>query len=189
MYTSDFEDALNHAMQYEVGKFWKLTPDVELGLIATPAQRRAVGYVNDPADAGGETKFGIAKNANPTVDIKKLTWPQAQQIYFQRYWLAGSCDRMPSALAVLHFDGCVNHGVGAAAKFLQRALGVRDDGEIGPVTLGRLENADILAVCDSICRQRAEFYHSIVKRKPNQSKFLKGWLARINDVAAYIKTL
>ena len=28
------------------------------------------GYVNDPADPGGETKYGISKKAYPTVDIK-----------------------------------------------------------------------------------------------------------------------
>lgn len=189
MYTNAFEHALNHAMLYEVGKFWKITPDVELGLISTREQRRAVGYVNDPLDAGGETKFGIAKNANPNVDIAKLTWPQAQQIYYQRYWLAGKCDRMPARLAILHFDGCVNHGITNAAKFLQRALGVADDGVIGPATLARLQSADEQQVCDNICRQRADFYRAIVERRPNQARFLNGWLTRISEVGQYIENI
>ena len=29
------------------------------------------GYVNDPDDPGGETKYGIAKKSNPDVDIKE----------------------------------------------------------------------------------------------------------------------
>ena len=31
------------------------------------------GYVNDPADPGGETKFGISKAAYPALDIAALT--------------------------------------------------------------------------------------------------------------------
>ena len=189
MYTETFERALNHAMLYEVGKFWKLTPSVELGLIGTREQRRAVGYVNDPVDAGGETKYGIAKSGNPGVDITNLDWPQAKQIYFEKYWLAGRCDKMPEKVAILHFDGCVNHGVTNAAKFLQRAVGVVDDGVIGPVTLSELQISDIDEICDSICKQRAEFYYAIVARRPNQSRFINGWLARINEVSDYIKNL
>ena len=29
------------------------------------------GYVNDPKDPGGETKYGISKRAHPDVDTKK----------------------------------------------------------------------------------------------------------------------
>ena len=31
------------------------------------------GYVNDPNDLGGETKYGITKRFYPDVDIKNLT--------------------------------------------------------------------------------------------------------------------
>ena len=96
---------------------------------------------------------------------------------------------MPEKVAILHFDGCVNHGVTNAAKFLQRAVNVVDDGMIGPVTLGRLQASDVDGVCDSICRQRADFYNAIVARKPSQARFIKGWLARINEVSDYIKNL
>ena len=31
------------------------------------------GYVNDPDDRGGETKYGISKLSYPSLDIKNLT--------------------------------------------------------------------------------------------------------------------
>ena len=185
MSTEAFEAAVDHAMLYEVGGHWQLTPEVEAGLVDTREQRKAVGYVDDPLDRGGETKFGIAKNANPDVDIYNLTWEEAKGIYFHRYWQAGHCGELPSRVAVLHFDGCVNHGIGRANKFLQRALGLNDDGAVGPQTLGAANDADPIETCLAICDQREKFYRSIVANKPNQSRFLKGWLRRIDEMRAF----
>ena len=39
------------------------------------------GYVNDPLDPGGETKFGISKRSYPTLDIAALTREDARAIY------------------------------------------------------------------------------------------------------------
>ena len=44
------------------------------------------GYVNNPNDRGGETKYGISKRAYPNVDIKNLTLDKAKQIYYNDYW-------------------------------------------------------------------------------------------------------
>jgi lysozyme family protein len=185
MYSDAFEAAVDHAMLYEVGGHWQLTPEVEAGLIETREQRKAVGYVDDPLDRGGETKFGIAKNANMDVDIYHLTWEEAKEIYFHRYWIKGSCDDLPGRVAVLHFDGCVNHGVGRANKFLQRALGLDDDGVVGPMTLSAANDSDPIEICLNICDQREQFYRAIVANKPNQSRFLKGWLRRINEMREF----
>lgn len=185
-YTKAFESAVDHAMIYEVGGFWNIKhPAVNGGLINTPANRKAVGYVNDPDDMGGETKFGVAKNANPDLNIRNLTWDQAKAVYFNRYWLAGKCDQMPGRVAVLHFDVCINNGVGRAAIFLQRALGVVADGAIGPATLGKLRASDPIAVCNKISDLREQFYRDIVKNKPVQVKYLSGWLRRCNEMRAF----
>lgn len=183
------EIAIEHAMLYEVGGFWKLTPDVRAGLISTAAQRKAVGYVNNPHDAGGETKFGIAANANTNVNIKTLTWDAAENIYVKQYWLRGSCDKLNPRVAILHFDGCVNHGVQRANKFLQQALGVVQDGVIGPVSLKKLDACDDDEICTKICRFRSDFYRQIVKNKPSQSIFLAGWLFRISDIEAFVRDI
>lgn len=188
-YSESFNKALLHAMRYEVGQHFTLTPEVIQGLCETPGQRRATGYVNDPLDAGGETKFGIAKNANPTLNIKALTWAQAEAVYYNKYWLAAQCDRLNDispSLTVLHFDGAVNHGITNAARFLQRSIGVIPDGVIGPVTLQKLRVADERLVLNSICDAREIFYRAIVKQRPNQSRFLNGWLRRINEMRAFV---
>lgn len=185
-YTQQFDDALNHAMLYEVGGFWKLTPDVIKGLCGTPAQKKATGYVNDPADTGGETKFGVAKNANPTLNIKTLTWEDTKAVYFKKYWLAASCDKLPPKVASIVFDSAINHGVGRATKFLQQAAGVATDGDIGPVTLAKISSADQNGLCSKIADLRVKFYKDIVAAKPTQAKFLNGWLRRIDEVRTFV---
>jgi len=186
-YTKAFERAIDHAMLYEVGGFWNVNhPAVAQGLINTAANRKAVGYVNDPYDSGGETKFGVAKNANQDLNITKLTWAQAKSVYFVRYWLAGKCDQLPARLAVLHFDGCVNHGVARANKFLQTALGVPADGVVGPVTIAKAKAANEMNILNSVCSQREAFYRSIVKNNATQARYLTGWLRRITEVRAFV---
>ena len=68
------------------------------------------GYVNDPDDPGGETKFGISKRAYPSLDIKTLSKEAAKHLYFKDYWKAGGCVvLLEPKLAIVHFDACVNH--------------------------------------------------------------------------------
>lgn len=183
---ANFEQALAHAMIYEVGAFFDPTdPETQAGLISTKAQRRKVGYVNDPLDAGGETKYGVAANANPGVDIARLTWDQALEIYYKKYWIAGGCHLLPPRVASIHLDGCINHGVIRASKFLQQIAGVQQDGMVGPGTARAVAAMDEFEVCDRLAARREEFYHTIVINKPSQSRFLNGWLARIEGVREY----
>jgi lysozyme family protein len=178
-----FEAAFNHVMLYEVGAFWDpKDADVINGNCSTRDQRRKVGYVNAPADHGGETKYGVAQNANPNVDVKALTLKGAMDVYFTCYWLRGKCDQLPASVSLIHFDGCINHGIGRANRFLQRAVGVQDDGVVGPVTIGKINEADPVELIKSIADQRAKFCQAIVQRDPSQGVFLKGWLRRINEV-------
>lgn len=94
------------------------------------------GYVNDPHDPGGETKFGITKRQYPGEDIAGLTLARAQEIYRHDYWQAVRGDELPWPLALLVFDSAVNQGVGAAIRNLQATLGVKVDGDLGSITLG-----------------------------------------------------
>lgn len=186
-----FERALDHAMLYEVGSFWNLdTPGAREGLIATAAQRRACGYTNDPADRGGETKYGVAKTANPDVNITDLDWEGAKRIYMKRYWYPADCEDIASMglprLALLHFDGAVNHGVGRAVLFLQQAVGAKADGDIGPETLSLLSSVDESLTVNKIAELRTAFYNKLVASDPSQGKFLNGWLRRIDEIKGYL---
>lgn len=177
-------------MKYEVGGHWNLeTPGVREGLIGTKEQRRNVGYVNDPDDRGGETKYGIAKNANMDLDITNLDWEGAKRVYYKRYWLQGDCEDLPPRLALMHFDGCVNHGIGRAARFLQRAVGATEDGDIGPETLSKLAQLDEMEVVDKVAKLREQFYEDIVESNPSQAKFLNGWRRRITEVWEFIHNI
>ena len=84
------------------------------------------GYVNDPDDAGGETKYGIAKRWYPNVDIKNLTKEQAKHIYHTDYWKPAKCDSVPPKLRHIYFDMCVNFGRRGAVKVLQQAANFND---------------------------------------------------------------
>ena len=89
------------------------------------------GYVNDPRDAGGETKYGISKRAYPNVNIKDLTLDQAKAIYRADYWNKCHIDELPENVRFDMFDMAVNSGIGGAVKCMQRALGVTADGVWG----------------------------------------------------------
>lgn len=186
-----FDFAINKLMLYEVGKHWNLNhPAVANGLINTADNRKAVGYVNDPLDNGGETKFGVAQSANPELNIKSLSWDAAKRVYFRKYWLASSADDVSliaPKVSLIHFDGAVNHGVGRASKMLQQALGVIPDGDIGPKTLNALRGIDPDIVCSRLATIRRAFYNGIVAANPSQKRFINGWMARINEVESYAK--
>lgn len=100
------------------------------------------GYVNDPTDPGGETKYGISKRSYPNLDIANLTLDAAKSIYASDFWQACSCDQMPWPLCLFVFDMAVNQGQPTARVMLQRSLGVAADGVIGPVTLAAANKMD-----------------------------------------------
>lgn len=92
------------------------------------------GYVNDPRDPGGETKYGISKRSYPHLNIRSLTLAQAHEIYLADFWRRAGCHDMPPRLAFIVFDAAVNNGVAAAVRWLQTAVGAAVDGAYGPNT-------------------------------------------------------
>lgn len=130
-------------------------------------------YTNDPVDPGGETKYGISKRAYPDVDIKSLTLAEAEQIYYNDYWLKAGCDTMDKDLAIVVFDAAVNCGVGRTKSWLAE--------------LNEKENlAEAKRSARWMIQRRIQYYKDIVVKKPALQKFLKGWLNRVNDLSKYI---
>jgi lysozyme family protein len=111
------------------------------------------GYSNDPKDPGGETNWGISKRAYPDVDIKGLTRDGAKAIYLRDFWNRIEADTLPTSVAYQVFDFGVNSGIETAVRYLQRALGVADDGNYGPVSRAA---AAAIAEPDLIMRLLAE---------------------------------
>lgn len=137
------------------------------------------GYVNDPKDPGGETKFGISKRAYPDLDIKNLSLADAKAIYHRDYWLKCRCDEVPYPVALIAFDTAVNMGVGAAIKLLQTACSVTSDGIFGSQTMAKLQAMDPVSLVAGFCTLRMERYTSL----PTFQRFGRGWTKRSFETA------
>tara|TARA_B100000131_G_C17873197_1_gene515099 strand:+ start:172 stop:648 length:477 start_codon:yes stop_codon:yes gene_type:complete len=141
------------------------------------------GYVNDPDDPGGETKYGIAKKFNPDVDIKNLTIEGAKEIYYEKYWKPSKADQVPNRLKHIYFDMVVNFGQGGAVRVLQEAAvskghNIKVDGGIGPNTIKAIQNVET----DRVRAYRVLKFARIVIKRPTQEKFWLGWFRRASDV-------
>lgn len=130
------------------------------------------GYVNDPNDKGGETKFGISKKSYPNEDIAKLTLGRAKELYYKDFWAMTPTDSVDDATAFILFDIAVNCGVRRAKILLQRACGVTADGIIGKQTLAAIENTKDL--CERLTFERIKYYQSL----PDYKHFGNGWMLR-----------
>ncbi|MBI5328869.1 MAG: hypothetical protein HZB80_11375 [Deltaproteobacteria bacterium] len=75
------------------------------------------GYVNNPADPGGETNYGISKKAYPALDIKNLSQDAAKEIYKKDYWSKAGCESAEWPMCVVILDAAVQHGVSRALEF------------------------------------------------------------------------
>ena len=136
------------------------------------------GYVNDPTDRGGETKYGIASKYYPNEDIKGMTEKRAKEIYWNDYWLKSFCDKLPPEVRLMHFDTSVNMGISRASKFLQESIGVTVDGIVGKITLSKAHKCDL----KTYSRLRLTYYTKIILNKPKQIKYINGWFNRVLDV-------
>ena len=136
------------------------------------------GYVNDPHDRGGETKYGISKRSYPRLNIKALTLSDAKTIYKRDYWDRAQGDKMEWPLNFNVFDGAVNSGVSASNKWLQQAVGLSGkavDGKVGPITMGEVKKHNPVALTARYCGERLEGMADM-KTWANHGK---GWARRI----------
>lgn len=152
---------------------------------------REGGYVNHPADRGGPTRFGITQatladyrgykvNAG---DVEALTETEAWKIYRKRYLEDTGIAKIPNPeLRGVVLDAAVNHGPVRAIAMLQRAIGVPDDGVIGPVTLAAMPYLNARSVCVKFLAQRCRFYGAIISADHSQAVFAKGWANRLADL-------
>lgn len=132
------------------------------------------GYIDNPADPGGETNWGISKRSYPDVDIKNLTRDQAKEIYRIDFWLRGQMDQFDPAVAYQTFDFAVNSGIETAIRKLQAAAGVADDGYIGPVTVASIKNRGANDMIMLLTAERIEYQTKL----KNADTFWRGWMRR-----------
>jgi lysozyme family protein len=135
---------------------------------------REGGYVNHPNDPGGETNYGISKRSYPNLNIKTLTKEQAEDIYLRDYLRRYGIDRFDSVLSAEWVMDWVVHSGPYAIRTLQKELGLKVDGVIGPQTINAV---NALEDPKDILRWRARFMARIT-RYP----FMVGWLNRLFEL-------
>lgn len=116
------------------------------------------GYVNNPADPGKETKYGISKRSYPNEDIPNLTVDRAKTIYFKDYWLPLEPYALPPRMKRLAFECAVNQGVGRVKGFLDSVKGQPES-----IAISWFQT------------ERALYYFAL----PTFKVFGKGWIRRL----------
>ncbi len=139
-------------------------------------------------DEDGRTRYGIAERFHPTLEAECEFYscsdddakPIAEMYYENEYWDAIRGHEIESQyIADRLLSFAVNQGPHQAIHLLQRALGVTEDGVIGPQTLAAINTQDEDEVMKKWRETLAYFYHRVVLVNPNKAKFLNGWLARV----------
>lgn len=166
------------------------------------------GWVNNPNDPGGATKFGISLrylqargdmdgdglpdgdlDGDGDVDIDDIRVASREdsiQLYKTGFWDPNKCSSIKSALvATKIFDMAVNMGSRQCWRLVQRAtnkLGsnLSVDGKVGPNTLAAVNlyhrtDYDLIVV---IRERQANFYETLIERKPSLAEFRLGWRRR-----------
>lgn len=161
---------------------------------------REGGYVNDPSDSGGETKWGITKK---TARAYGYTGPMpllprwiAFDIYEKRYLEKIKFDqieKLSPLIAEELADTSVNMGWKRAGKFLQRSLNVLNRGgkdyedlvvdkRIGAKTIKALKkylkkrgDEGELVLFKMLNDMQGVSYVELAERRVKDEKFIFGW--------------
>lgn len=148
--------------------------------------RREGGFVNDPLDPGGPTKFGITqytlaawrgRDVTPD-DVASLTYDEAIRIYEKKYVEDPGFLQLPNGLRTAVVDFAVHSGPVTAVKHLQKSLGVTADGLLGPTTLAAVRMSYLPRVQHEYAKARVRYLATIVATQPAKSRFILGWLNR-----------
>ncbi|UOF77902.1 lysozyme [Caudoviricetes sp.] len=151
------------------------------------------GFTNDPRDGGGMTNWGVTHidwaawigHEPSEAEMRAITKDDVKPLYKRKYWDNLHCDELPSGLDWAVMDFGVNSGIGRSAKYLQRLVGVKDDGAIGPVTLAAVKAHDTKDLIEKLCAARMAF----LQKLSNFDHFGKGWTRRVQDVEAQAKEM
>ncbi len=157
---------------------------------------REGGFTDRHDDRGGPTNYGITLpvlrawrrrvggavpdgQAESRAAIRSLTKGEARAIYtvmfLERHRL-GEIDAKHLREHVL--DAVVLHGPRRAIRWLQRTLGVKADGIVGPMTLAAVNTSDTAPTNLAFFKKRLTHIADIVARDPRQAVFLRGWTRR-----------
>ena len=144
------------------------------------------GWADHPKDPGGATMKGVTLATyrrhfgedKSKDNLRNISDDELEQVYRSGYWNKCRCDELPAGVDYAVFDAAVNSGPGRGAKWLQAAVGAKQDGGIGPKTLARVEEHDSVQVADVMCDRRLAFLQNL----STWPTFGKGWARRVEAV-------
>lgn len=176
--------------------------------IAEEIVSREGGFVNDPDDPGGATKFGVTLQTLRRLgidvthdsridvsDVRSLTRADAVAIYVEHYFHRPGLGNLPEAIQASVFDMYVNAGLNAV-KVLQRlctSMGFPcdPDGMVGPQTIRAVQSAFDAApqhLNDAYGIARRNYYYAIADARPQSRKYARrrdggkgGWIIRAEE--------
>lgn len=179
--------------------------------IAREIVAREGGYVNDPDDPGGATKYGVTLatlqrlgidltgDGRVTVaDVRMLSPDQAEDIFIRHYFDAPRLGELPAPIQASVFDMYVNAGA-QAIRILQRLLNqmgepVAVDGVLGPQTIAAAHAAAAAApdhFADAYGIARRNYYYALADARPASRKYARtrqgdkgGWIRRAEEFIA-----
>lgn len=152
------------------------------------------GYVNHPSDGGGATNKGVtmatwrgycAKKGKPATiaTLKAMTSSEWEEIFREHSWDKWKADKIVSQrVANICVDWSWMSGEGVI-KRVQKIVGVKADGAVGPQTLAAINGMSEDYLFALIKQARKDYYEAIVRAKPNNAVFMKGWLNRLEAIS------
>ncbi|WP_417721695.1 holin-associated N-acetylmuramidase [Salipiger sp.] len=185
-----------------------MTASIRVRQIAEDIVAREGGYVNDPDDPGGATKYGVTvhtmrrlgldldgNGAVDASDVRHLSRAQAVEIFMQHYFLRPRIAELPEGLQASVFDMYVNAGSNAV-KILQQLLvdmgeTLDVDGAIGPLTIAATARAfarNPALTIDAYGIARRNYYFRLADQRPASRKYARtraggkgGWIKRAEE--------
>jgi len=146
------------------------------------------GWANHPRDPGGATMRGVIQRnydryrdqkGLPRRSVRGIEEHELEEIYREWFWDEVAADHLPYGLDLVAFDGGVNSGPRRGARWLQKGVGARADGKVGPKTIEAARRAPVTAI-EKACAARMSFLRAL----SHWDAFGRGWSRRVASVEA-----
>lgn len=178
-------DAFVEAIRTWEGGFQQYREDAGNWVFAPDGTRRLVGTNLGVTPAALARHRGLAPYEVAVEDMRALRLEEAAEIGLAHYYRAVGFDRLPWLPATeVWVDIGWGSGPRTAILHLQRLIGTGDDGVIGPITTAAfvewIEGYGHARTVERTADWRRDFYRDIVRRRPQNGVFLRGWLNRAN---------
>lgn len=130
------------------------------------------GWSNHAADPGGKTMYGVTeakwhewqrKKGQKLTPVRTITRAQAEELYFDQFWLSSGANKLASGVDLAVYDASVNSGVSRGRKWLLASIGGTDMQTVKKIRAARLGFMQSLQIWKT---------------------FGKGWARRVADIEA-----